>query len=160
MALRAQITGAITEPVLRWTPKQQPVLDFRINATPSVRNKSTGQWEDVGSPFWVGVAFWEHEAQILNEVLGKGDRVTVEGTLVQETYQKRDGSEGSSLSLRFPKMLGVIPSRRRTESGSDGGPSNPGESATPAGSQGGASYSTPASDPWGAPAPDDSEAPF
>ncbi len=114
MALRAQITGAITEPVLRFTPRQQAVLDFRINATAVVRNKSTGQWEDVGAPLWVSVAFWEHDAQTLKDVLGKGDRVTVEGTLIQETYQRRDGGEGSSLSLRWPKFLGVVPSRRKS----------------------------------------------
>lgn len=137
MALRAQITGAITEPVLRWTPKQQPVLDFRINATSSVRNKSTGQWEDVGSPIWVSVAFWEHEAQTLKDVLNKGDRLTVEGTLVQETFQKRDGSEGTNLSLRYPKLLGLIPSRR-----------NP--SASPETADGaGPSYNAPTTDPWG-----------
>lgn len=153
MALRAQITGAITEPVLRWTPKQQPVLDFRINATSSVRNKSTGQWEDVGSPIWVSVAFWEQEAQTLNEVLKKGDRITVEGTLVQETYQRRDGGEGSSLSLRFPKMLGVVPSRRWTDSSV--------EAATTGSSGGsGASYGPPSEDPWGAPSTDEANAPF
>ncbi|WRS30072.1 single-stranded DNA-binding protein [Actinomycetaceae bacterium MB13-C1-2] len=151
MALRAQITGAITEPVLRWTPKQQPVLDFRINATASVRNKSTGQWEDVGSPIWVSVAFWEQEAQTLNEVLSKGDRITVEGTLVQETYQRRDGGEGNSLSLRFPKMLGVIPSRRWADSQG---------SASPSATSGGASYSPPTDDPWGAPTSESSAAPF
>ena len=134
MALRAQITGAITEPVLRFTPKQQSVLDFRINATAAVRNKATGQWEDLGSPLWVSVAFWEHEAQTLNETLDKGDRVTVEGTLVQETYKRRDGAEGTSLSLRWPKFLGVVPSRRPTQG-------QPPAAAAPA------------SDPWATDAP-------
>lgn len=149
MALRALITGAITEPVLRFTPKQQAVLDFRINATSSVRNKSTGQWEDVGSPIWVGVAFWDQDAHTFNDALKKGDRVTVEGTLVQETYQRRDGGEGSSLSLRFPRLLGVVPSRR----------TGPATGAVPA--AGGASYAPPSSDPWGAPAQSGpAEAPF
>ena len=139
MALRAQITGAITEPTLRFTPRQQAVLDFRINATAVIRNKSTGQWEDVGAPLWVSVAFWEHDAQTLKDVLSKGDRVTVEGTLIQETYQRRDGAEGSSLSLRWPKFLGIVPSRR----------SAPQAAAT----------ETPPADPWDdGPAP--AKAPF
>ncbi len=114
MALRAQITGAITDPVLRWTPKQQPVLDLRINATASQRDKSTGRWEDIGAPFWVSVAFWDQEAQHLEDVLNKGDRITVEGTLVLETYQRRDNTEGTRFTLRYPKLLGIVPRRSGT----------------------------------------------
>lgn len=117
MALRAQITGAITEPVLRWTPKQQPVLDFRINATASSRNRATGQWEETGAPMWVSVSFWDQDAENLQHSLRKGDRITVEGTLIQEVYQRRGGGEGMQLQLRYPKLLGVIPSRRDTETG-------------------------------------------
>ena len=111
MALKAVVTGAIAEPVLRWTTKQQAVVDLRINATLSTRNKGTGQWEDVGEPLWVSATFWDQEAQQLTDVLTKGDRVTVEGTLVFETYQRRDGTAGVRFTLRYPRFLGVIPRR-------------------------------------------------
>lgn len=147
MALRAQITGAIAEPVLRWTPKQQAVLDLRINATASVKNESTRQWEAVGDPLWVSISFWDQNAQHYNEILGKGDRVTVEGTLVLENYQKRDGTQGSNLSLRSPRLLGVIPKR-----GGSG-------QAEPAATTGAISYNPPTDDPWGTPA-EQADAPF
>ncbi len=136
MAIRAQVTGTIAEPVPRFTPKQQAVLELRINATPRERNKSTGQWEDVGSQIWIGATFWERDAQVLGEALNKGDRVTVEGTLVQETYQRRDGATATSLSLRWPRFLGTIPSRRSA------GPDQSAPEPMPV------TGSVPAVDPW------------
>lgn len=112
MALRAVVTGAIADPVLRWTPQQKAVVEMRVNATASNRDKATGKWSDVGAPLWVSATFWDDEAKHLSEVLHKGDRVTIEGTLVVETYHRRDGGEGIRYILRFPRFLGVIPSRR------------------------------------------------
>lgn len=111
MPLKAVVTGPIAEPVLRWTTKQQAVLDLRMNATLSMRDKQTGQWGEVGEPLWVSATFWDQEAQQLADVLSKGDRVTVEGTLTFETYQRRDGTAGVRFPLRFPRFLGVIPRR-------------------------------------------------
>lgn len=121
MALKAVVTGVIAEPVLRWTPQQKAVVDLRVNATASNRDKVTGQWSDIGAPLWVGAAFWDAEAQHLADVLHKGDRVSVEGTLVVEAFQRRDGSEGQRYSLRYPRFLGVIPARRR-DTGDRGAP--------------------------------------
>lgn len=114
MALRAIATGAIAEPVLRWTPQQKAVLDLRLNATASSRDKNSGQWADIGSPLWIGATFWDDEAKHLSEILHKGDRVTVEGTLVIESFQRRDGTPGQKYSVRFPRFLGVLPSRRNS----------------------------------------------
>lgn len=112
MALRATATGAIAEPVLRWTPQQKAVIDLRLNATASARDKNTGEWADIGAPLWVGATFWDEEAKHLADILKKGDRVTIEGTLVVETFQRRDGTSGHKHTLRFPRFLGVVPARR------------------------------------------------
>ncbi|MFT0761760.1 single-stranded DNA-binding protein [Scrofimicrobium sp. R131] len=112
MSFRGQTTGAIANPVLRWTGQQRAVLELRIHSTASARNKDTGEWHDVGDQLWISASFWDQEAQKLADVLQQGDRVTVEGTLVIESYQRRDGTSGVSHSLRSPRFLGVIPSRR------------------------------------------------
>ncbi len=131
MALRATATGSIAEPVLRWTPQQKAVLDLRLNATASARDKTTGNWSDIGAPLWVAATFWDEEAKHLSEVLRKGDRISVEGTLVVETFQRRDGTQGHNYSLRFPRFLGVIPARRNLaeDPGAYGG-SHAGQAAT------------------------------
>lgn len=112
MSLRALVTGRIADPVLRWTAKQQPVLELRIHATAAQRDRETGQWSDVGEPLWISATFWEAEAQSLADLLGQGDRVTVEGTLVLESFQRRDGQSGVSHILKSPRFLGVTPKRR------------------------------------------------
>ena len=148
MPLKAVVTGPIAEPVLRWTPKQQAVLDLRINATLSNRDKQTGRWEDVGEPLWVSATFWDQEAHQFADTLGKGDRVSVEGTLVFETYQRRDGGAGVRFIIRYPRFLGVIP--RRTGSPYTGStPIVPQAPATSAGE-----------DPWEMPQDGPTQAPF
>ncbi len=114
MALKAVATGLIAEPTLRWTAKQQAVLELRINATHAEKDRSTGAWSDYGDPLWVSATFWEEEAQTLEGALNKGDRVTVEGTLIIESFRRRDGGEGHKYVLRYPRFLGVVPSRRRS----------------------------------------------
>lgn len=120
MALRATVTGHIADPTLRWTAKQQAVLELRVNATAAEKDRNTGQWSDVGEQLWVSATFWDEEAQSLEGALNKGDRVTVTGTLVIESYKRRDGGTGQSYVLRYPRFMGVIPPRRpqRQDAGS------------------------------------------
>lgn len=134
MAAKALVTGAIANPELRHTQQGKAVLELRINGTASERDRQTNQWADLGEPLWVSATFWEEEAERLAAALTKGDRVSVEGTLVIESYQRRDGSGGTKHVLRFPRFLGVIP-RKNT------GPS-----------QAQATYTQPSADPWGGPA--------
>ncbi len=114
MSLRAQVSGMIAEPVLRYTGKQQAVLEIRINATASVRDPNSGQWSDLGAPLWVSAQFWEERAEALSQQLQKGNRITVEGTLVVENYQRRDGGTGTGYKLHRPRFLGVIPTSQGT----------------------------------------------
>ncbi len=115
MSFRGHVTGAIANPVLRWTGQQRAVLELRIHATASARDRDSGQWQDVGDPLWISASFWDQEAQTLADTLSQGDRVTVEGTLVLEGFQRRDGTSGVAHSLRSPRFLGVIPSRRSAQ---------------------------------------------
>lgn len=114
MSFRGHVTGAIANPVLRWTGQQRAVLELRIHSTAAARDRETRQWQDVGDPLWLSATFWDDEAQRLADALSQGDRVSVEGTLVLESYQRRDGGTGVSHVLRNPRFLGVIPSRRGT----------------------------------------------
>ena len=124
MALKAQITGFIADPQSRKTADFRDVLQLRINATLSTRDRETGEWSDVGEPLWVGASFWDQQAVELAELLNRGDRVTVEGSLTVRSYQRKDGTTGIDHELHFPRFLGVIPSRRNDSSGSD--PANSG----------------------------------
>lgn len=49
---------------------------------------------------WVDCALFGKRAETLGQYLKKGTKVTVKGSLRLETFQKRDGAEGSKLSVR------------------------------------------------------------
>lgn len=136
MSLKAQVTGMIAEPVLRYTGKQQAVLELRINATASARDGETGRWNELGDPLWVSAQFWEARAESLAQHLQKGARVTVEGTLVVESYQRRDGGTGVAYKLHRPQFLGVIPPQRGSSEGARSGFGGADPSAASAGHTG------------------------
>ena len=133
MSMSTITTGRIAEPELRFTSNGKALLELRIAATRSQKDKQTGQWSDDGAPLWVAATFWEDEAQRLADALHKGDQVTVSGDLVLEEYQKRDGTPGQKHVLRFPRFLGVVPRRN----------------AKPIQQANTASFGTPPDDPWG-----------
>ncbi|MDN5964360.1 MAG: single-stranded DNA-binding protein [Actinomyces sp.] len=108
MALTAQAVGHIAEPDLKFTNSGKAVLELRINVTLRRKDRQTGDWSDDGAPNWVSATFWQSEAERLAEILHKGDKVTIIGTLVKETYQKRDGGEGGKDILRYPTLLDVV----------------------------------------------------
>ena len=109
MSINATVQGRIAEPELKYTQGGKAVLDLRICATPRKKNRDTGEWADDGTELWVSAPFWDAEAERLAEFLGKGDTVTVTGTLAQEEFQRRDGGVGQKLVVRFPRFLGVVP---------------------------------------------------
>ena len=147
MTAKVIVTGNLgATPELRYTPQNKAVLDVSIGATLRQHNKQTDQWNDVGEPLWLRTSFWEEEAQRLADVLQKGDRVTVEGTLTLQSWTGRDGQAGQSLELRGPRFLGVVPRRQTNTQGQApqpaGGFNNTvsGYDSAPAGGQDG--------DPW------------
>lgn len=140
MSMSTITTGRIAEPELRFTANGKALLELRVAATRSQKDKQTGQWSDDGAPLWVAATFWEEEAQRLADALHKGDRVTVSGDLVLEEYQKRDGTPGQKHVLRFPRFLGVVPRRQNTAYGSQD--TSRGAFTTP-------TAQSPQPDPWG-----------
>lgn len=147
MTALAIIQGRIAAPELRFTPAGKGVLELRVCATRRTKDKQTGEWADDGGALWLSATFWEAEAERLTDSLAKGDTVTIQGDLVMEEYQTRDGGQGSKLVVRFPRFLGVVPKQAQQQAHQfAGGTNNP----------------SPASeDPWTAQGPQNgTQAPF
>ena len=151
MSMETTTTGNIAEPTLRYTQAGKAVLELRIGATRRVFDKQAQTWSDDGSPLWVSASFWEGEAEHLTEILHKGDKVSVSGTVIREEFETAQG-HGEKLVIRFPRFLGVVPKRQNTSQASQNGFSGPqtqnagtwtsgGPVAPQAGSQ--------SADPWG-----------
>ena len=113
MSMETTTTGNIAEPTLRYTQAGKAVLELRIGATRRAFNKQTNEWDDDGSPLWVSASFWEQEAEHLAEILSKGAKVSVAGTVIREEYETAQG-HGEKLVIRFPRFLGIVPKRQNT----------------------------------------------
>jgi single-strand DNA-binding protein len=82
------------DPELRYTPNGVAVCDLRIATTP--RRQVADEWQD-RETLWFTVACWRQLAEHVAASFKKGDRVLVQGKLLQETYERRDGSTGVNL---------------------------------------------------------------
>lgn len=121
MSTQITITGNIgNDPELRSTNSGKQLLELSVNGTRRAKDRNTNDWADDGGQLWVRATFWERDAEELVGVVRKGDKVTISGDLVVEEYQKKDGTLGQQLLIRFPRFKGVIPRKQGiSQGGSD-----------------------------------------
>jgi single-strand DNA-binding protein len=83
------------DPELRYTPNGVPVCDLSVATSPRV--KVGEEWQDRGETLWFKVSCWRALAEHVAASFKKGDRVLVQGRLLQQTYQRQDGTTGVSM---------------------------------------------------------------
>jgi single-strand DNA-binding protein len=84
------------DPELRYTPNGIAVCDIRLATTP--RRQVGDEWYD-RETIWFKIACWRQLAENVAASFRKGDRVVVMGKLLQETYERRDGTTGVNLVI-------------------------------------------------------------
>lgn len=85
------IVGNLTDdPELRFTPQGKPVANFTIACSKAAKNEA-GDWVNTNESFWRCVA-WDQMAENIAESLTKGAAVIAQGTVVQKSYEAKDGS--------------------------------------------------------------------
>ena len=85
-------------PRLRTTPQGVPVADFRLAATPRVKDRSSGEWTD-GETLWFSVTAWRALGEHAAASLAKGDRVVVSGRLTTRSWEVEGGEKRSGLEV-------------------------------------------------------------
>ena len=153
MSAHTYVVGNLgNQPEARFTQNGNATLTFSVGCTPRRKDKDSGQWDDDGAPLWITITLWGEEAERWAEVLNKGDRISVNGTLKRRTYERRDGGQGEALELVGARDLAVIPKAgdREQPPRRDSGR---GEKWTPPGRES-------VSDPWAAQKPLDEPPPF
>ena len=123
ITLVGNLTG---DPEVKYLGNGTPVANFTVASTPRTLNKQTNEWED-GEPMFVRCSVWRDYAENVAETLTKGSRVIVTGRLTVRSYQRNDGSQGTSLELQVDE---IGPSLRYatatiTKSGTGGSQSKP-----------------------------------
>lgn len=82
--------GKVNEP--RTTKSGKLMVTFSVAST----LKKDGQEPQTT---WVDVLCFDEQAEVVSKGIDKGDRVVVTGRLAMETYSKKDGTQGASLTL-------------------------------------------------------------
>ncbi|MGV9181892.1 single-stranded DNA-binding protein [Arcanobacterium canis] len=159
------VTGNLTaDPELKYVGSGTPVASFTVASTPRTFNRSTNEWED-GEAMFVRCSVWRDYAENVTESLSKGMRVIVTGRLQIRSYQRNDGSQGTSVEMQVDEVgpsLRYATAQVSKRAGGNGGGNRGGNSGFGGGNnyapqggynQGRASYDAPqggsAGDPWG-----------
>lgn len=122
----------VADPELRFTQAGKAVCSMRVAASDSKKD-ANGNWETTEQVF-IGVTLWENEGEAAAEAFQKGDQVLITGRIFQREYEKRDGSKGTSLEVKFPSIAKKVSAPRAERSSSPSAPANdPWGSAAPAG---------------------------
>lgn len=78
-----------SDPELRVTPGGQSVLKLRLACTESYLDKANVRQERTE---WASITVWGKRGEGLAKILGKGDRIYVEGSMRTSSYEK-DGEK-------------------------------------------------------------------
>ena len=82
---RVTLLGRVgTDPEMQYTPNGTAVTKLRLATD---RNRSNGDTETD----WHSVVCWDKLAEAVNNYVGKGQRIYVDGRLVQNTWNGDDG---------------------------------------------------------------------
>lgn len=106
MQLKAEFTGNVTnEPTIREVgAKNTPLKELNVAINHDKKNKDTGEYERTGDTTWVTIKLWGDKA---SEDFRKGDLVSYDGTIVEKTFTRKDGTEGRRLESDYVGDLEV-----------------------------------------------------
>ena len=132
---RVILMGNLTrDPQLRYLPNNTAVCEFGIAANRRFRDRDGNQKEEV---CFVDVTAWGRQAETINQYMGKGRPILVEGRLKFDQWTGQDGQRRSKLTVVAENFQFV---GSREGSGGGGGGSYDQRSGPP---QGGQSYDSP-----------------
>lgn len=108
MSAEMTVTGNLTrDPETSKTKTGELIVRLGIAATRRQFDKKKDEWVDDGSPLYLNASFFGDSYEYIMGLVGKGDQVTLSGTLVLREWESKKGS-GQSLEIRFPKFLGYM----------------------------------------------------
>jgi single-strand DNA-binding protein len=101
------------DPELRVTPGGQAVLKLRMATTESYLDRSNTRQERTE---WHRITIWGKRGEALAKILGKGDRIFIEGRIQTSSYEK-NGEKRYSTEVIANNVILAGGGRRREEGG-------------------------------------------
>ena len=104
---RAQIIGNLTkDPELRYTPSGQAVSSFSVATNRRWKDKDGNNQEQ--TEFHEVVA-WGKVAEIMNQILKRGNKVYIEGRLQTRSWEAQDGSKRQRTEIVTEDFVALTP---------------------------------------------------
>lgn len=92
------VSGNLTrDPEVRTTASGKPVMSFGIAVNDRRRNPETGEWEEF--PNFFNCTMFGTRGEQLGELLAKGDKVVIEGSLRYSQWETKDGQYRSNIEI-------------------------------------------------------------
>ena len=98
--------------------KDTPLLELVLAENERRKNKDSGEYEDTGNTTWLTVKLWGDAAEDADFV--KGDLVEFSGSVVEEQFERKDGTSGRKLVSTWVDEDGLtikFPSKDREDDG-------------------------------------------
>lgn len=109
------LMGNLTQnPELRYTPSGSPVCDFNMAIN---RRFIQGNGQEKDETCFVGITIWGKQAESCSRYIQKGSAVFVEGRLIFEKWEDREGNSRSRLRVNAERVQFLD----RRESNNQGG---------------------------------------
>ena len=92
------VSGNLTrDPEVRTTWSGKPVMSLGIAVNDRRRNPETGEWEEF--PNFFNCTMFGTRGEQLGELLAKGDKVVIEGSLRYSKWETKDGERRSNVEI-------------------------------------------------------------
>ena len=92
------VSGNLTrDPEVRTTVHGKPVMSLGIAVNDRRRNPETGEWEEF--PNFFNCTMFGTRGEQLGELLAKGDKVVIEGSLRYSQWETKDGERRSNIEI-------------------------------------------------------------
>jgi len=114
---RAEIIGNLTrDPELRYTPNGQAVTSFAVATNRRWRDKDGNNQEQTE---FHDVVAWGKSAEIVTQILKKGNKVYIEGRLQTRQWEGQDGGKRSRTEIIIENFVALTPKGETPDLGSD-----------------------------------------
>ena len=90
------------DPVITQFGNKNSVARFRIATNESYKDKK-GDW--VNNTTWHNVAAWGKSAELCEQLLKKGSEVVLEGKLVNDSYETKDGEKRYKTEISMREFM-------------------------------------------------------
>lgn len=130
---RAQIIGNVTrDPEMRYIPSGQAVVSFGIATNRRWRDKDGNNQEQTE---FHDVVAWGKLAEIMSQILHKGNKVYVEGRLQTRSWEGQDGAKRQRTEIVVDDFVALSPKGDFSSSGSGSIDAGPGAEEFPVDSE-------------------------